>query len=245
MEIEYNSPEGLDRELRELKNNDLLFYYGMKDYWTDMLVSLCRKSNTQDEELTKNVIAMAVFAEWHIYIYKLFLYFKKGISNGIFEANKPISQCNIPLEWLKYRTKFYKGIKIEYDKTQINVVDDSQKSYTVLQYANDFENFTILDIAAALHSGVCLSSKHFINEVMDLGATKFHKFEYEIPYIDIAPSIPKFSTQSFRHLDIIADATTSQRMIYRDSNRSGGIYNVFTGERVSSVDDTFYIDDFK
>ena len=53
MEIQYNSPQGLDKELRDLKNNELLFFYGMKDYWTDMLVSLCRKSGSQDNELTK------------------------------------------------------------------------------------------------------------------------------------------------------------------------------------------------
>ena len=245
MEIQFNSPQGLDKELRDLKNNDLLFFYGMKDYWTDMLISLCRKYGSQDNELTKNVIAMTIFAEWHIYIYKLYLYFKKGISHNLFDPNKSISQCNIPLEWLKYRSKYYKGIRIKYEKTEIEVVDNTQKLYTVLQYADDFENFTILDMAAALHSGVFLPSKKFISEVMDLGATKFHKFEYEIPYIDIAPSIPKFSTQHFRHLEVIANATTSQRTIYRDPDISGKIFNVFTGDRVRSKDDTFYIDDFK
>lgn len=260
LKSEYNSPDGWEKEVSLMTDDGLLFYNRIKDYWVVQLTNQFRKRSINcEDELINNILANISFYDWHIFLYKLFYYFKKGISSGIFDIKEPVSQCNIP-DNTDIRFLYYTNLRIEFcgEDKHIELTDSKanpdefedlyNKKEIFLNYHTEWRHFTLLDIAIALHSGVFISYEKYISEAINMGSTEFHEIEYLIPFIDYVPTI--FTTRIFKFQDVILNYNSlkeSNKAKNRTCNvsESKGIFNILTGEYVQPRDGTFYIDDFR
>ena len=270
--LQYNSAEGWHNETNNLVDSQFLSYYKNKDFWAEILVYQLQRSkinlpyiqasNYGDEPLISNIISMISFYEWQIYLYKLFHYLKKGRIEGIFTPKITVKECNFPIEISVLDIDFYTGIKFKYVTNKLDLrnhisvsqrlelIDKKESKYETLWYWDYMKNFTILDIAIALHSCGNLTPDEFISDAERIGATEFHRFEYEIPIIVQKDTQEyEFKLDRFNHYNVINNYKAYNRKTYRscsDQHSSNPkMFNILTGKYVESRDGTFYLDDFR
>lgn len=242
--VKYDSAQGWEREVAGYAGNDLVCYYQIKDYWCNELVRCVRSEFDADEALKINILAFISFAEWNIFLLKLFQYIKKGVSEGIFDKDVTVGQLDFIKTPADYDDKYYKNVYLKFVNKRIEGVDSSRKIMVELEYYHNLSSFTLLDIAIALHSAAIIPPDKFVSECKSLGVTKYHKCEYDIPFIDFTPD--RFTVRKFRHEDIIRNYLSHLNTKPTASFSTGhGIYNSLSGEYVRPNDDTFYIDDFR
>lgn len=252
-DIAYNSEEGWKKVIESLSKDHLVFLFNIKDFWTKNLVNQCQIIGKSEEELVKNIITMIGFYEWHIHLYKIYHYLKKGVTEGIFDPDIKLKQCNIPYKIPDLPIDYFTKIRFKCIKNNeyIELLDKSNSEHKTLVFycVLNFEEFTFLDVAIALHASMLLPPTYFISEALNLGANIFHKFEYEVPFAwadAIEPGF-EFSLNKFSHLEALKSCKSCLSRPIVSSNRDDdekGIFNILTGEYVRPQNGTYYIDDF-
>ena len=193
-----------------------------------------------------NLILMIEYFEWLLYLNKVYNFMANGIKLHKLSANATIETLNID----QFIRNFV-ALKYFYGRP-------SHVAETLLDYSDNYKNFTVLNIGLALEKG------EYISFALANGCNQYQHTEYHVPdknwgFDDINQGIIKGMNHYF--LTHITHESLYKLYLTREeekqklkqghtitsddaSSKQVGIYNLLTGEIVKPRDGTYYIDDF-